>query len=252
MTASVNRANEGPKDSRGLPMTLDPRHFYEYSAEKVIQDASGIEMLIWKIIPWTYIRSFAIAIDPLYKFKVSQVRISGVNRTRTRAMISKTDTIKKVSYSINSYKQSQMYGGCPTGAYNTGGTPSTVTSVAYKPTRALTTRAYDTTDRTRPFGSDYGECNYFTFSIASPSRLSQQVRISRYLGEYPSCSVSERIEDWTYYNSDTFSAGAYLTQTSLNSIVSREDNDVNTLLSKRGLELVRRAMPESRSFNLNN
>lgn len=239
-----------PKDSRGLPWSLDPRHFYEYSSEKVIQGTSGLEMLIWNLIPYSYIRSFAIAIDPLYKFKVSQARISGVNRTRTRGNVSVTQQINKLSYSLSSHVSSVMFNGCPTGKLDIGGTPTTVSSVAYKPSKALLTSCRDSTKRTRPLGVDYGECNYFTFTTASPSRKSERLRKDYSTSIYGSCAVSVRIDKWDYVNSDEFNAGAYLTQTSLNSIINREDTDVSTLMSKRGLELVRRAMPESRSFNL--
>lgn len=161
-------------DTRGLPEGYDPHKFYEYKFQKLVNDATGVEKYLYEFIPYSIIRSFAVAIDPLYKFRVSSRPITPANRVKWR--YNSTLFQKRSSYNTRTYTTTQ-----PTVNYgNVGGcySPYVVTTVATDPPYTTNYSAQvplpdylnDTTRRTRLVGSDQGTLSLFKSSIFSPPR----------------------------------------------------------------------------------
>jgi len=150
------------KDTRGLPVTLDPRYYYEYSSRLRSQNATGIEGLLYKFIPYSFIGSLAFAIDPLSGFKVSYGRVTPANRTRTRGGQSVVTTTRKwfgtYDRSIPAYLNNPAY------TYHAD-SGSNLTSQP-----VLVDRSSDTTKRTRLVGSNNGEATMWSVHISSPAR----------------------------------------------------------------------------------
>lgn len=247
-----------PRDTRGLPMDMDPHSFYEYASDKVVANSTtALEMLIWRLIPYSYIRSFAIAIDPLYKFKVSPGRITRPNRTRYKTRIDLTQSIVG-SYTDTraSYHNSTTPLGCNRDDYQQrSGSTVTYPIPGYKPTKGLTSYCKDTTARTRDLRSNYGEAEWFRFSIASPGRTAHRSEKNIFFRSgtpgcgslgFPSSLRRLSTVDLSY----SVSGGGYLTQSTIDAIATDAKNASQSFMASRGMETVRRAMPTHRSFSL--
>lgn len=253
----TSKETGNPHDTRGLPMSLDPRNFYEYKSQKIVSEGtSGVEMLVWRLIPYSYIKSFAIAIDPLWKFRVSPARITSVNRTRIKTSSSVLDRIISHNHRTNVTSYSTTGGlGCNKADYSERSrSEQNYTTNVYIPSKGLASISKDTSYSSRPFGSDYGECELFKFSISSPPR-------SYHYYEYQSINWSSNVvgcepnhprkHDVKYDSHYSIGpSGSYLTQASLDSIRSETKIDIQTLFSRHGMSLVRQALPASRDFNL--
>lgn len=237
-------------DSRGLPSTIDPHMFYEYRARTLSMSSSGIEKLIWRLIPYSYIRSFTIAIDPLYKYKVSPVRITSANRNRTIIRNSVLNKITLYQNNGNRHQQSITYNGCPTGAISSGQISTNSSAVVQTQMAREGFWSHDTTYRTRNPFSDFGEADWFSVSFNLPSRSYSVRRRDYQTYTVPSCPFSSRIEWWDYWNDGTFDKGAYVEQADLNIIKLREILKSQEMIQEHGLEVLRKATPTSRRFNL--
>lgn len=171
-------------DSRGIPATLDPHKFYEYRMAINAQSATGLEFLVYKIIPLEVIKSFAIAIDPFSQFKTAVTKIAAPSRTRYRAKASVFGEGSQIRYDLTgkNYGSSNevnylnlpgcigpVFSGAPY-VYKSGGLLARQS--------ILTDYSFDSTDRTRPIGSDQGEFEFMNHILYSPPRyMSRDVYI---------------------------------------------------------------------------
>lgn len=247
-----------PKDTRGLPFGMDPHNFYEYASDHIVANANSVlEMLLWRLIPYNYIKSFAIAIDPLWKFKVSPGRITAANRTRYKTRIDLTQSVTG-SYTDTraSFHNSTTPLGCNRDDYQQrSGSTNTYPIAGFTPTKGLTSYCKDTTASSRDQRSAYGEAEWFRFSIASPGRTVHRSERNVFFRSATSgCealgfgSPLRRVS--TVDLSYSVSGGGYLTQSTIDAIATDARNASQSFMASRGLETVRRAMPEHRSFSL--
>lgn len=160
--------------SRNLPDDYDPHYFYEYRIAKRSKEATGIEGFVYALMPWSLIRSFAFAIDPLSNFKTSSGKISPVQRTRIRTIRSVLDTGRKFDYEFTSRSRAALknYQNSP-GRYGpiVNATPYVDKYSEPKGSQVPFPRiSKDTTKRTRPIGYDMGEFEKSFPTIHSPGR----------------------------------------------------------------------------------
>jgi hypothetical protein len=167
-------------DTRGLPEGFDPGTLFQYRYDTLVKSATGLESLAYKLIPMTYIRSWAFALDPTYRFKVAPGTITAVNRVRARRTQSVTDLRTRTrSSSFVSWSQESNYKGIaicgsPYLVYShPPSNPPEVTSLTARPPNADVIR--DTTGRTRILGSTQGELELFKSTSNSPPRKSRFV-----------------------------------------------------------------------------
>lgn len=172
------------KDTRGLATGLDPRNFYEYSSQKRRQVATGLEGLLYRLMPYTLIGSLAFAIDPFSQFKTAKGRITPTNRVR----------IKRAS-SIFGNRSLDWKRTVKQAEYRYGVQPNQYTAAVdyvaplwhevLPAQQALIARSEDTTSRTRIVGSDNGEFRKWNpHTINSPSRSVERRDIQKvqYIG----------------------------------------------------------------------
>ncbi len=165
-------------DTRGLPYGFDPHKFYEYRYETLVKEASGIESFAYKFIPFSLLKSFAFAIDPLAKFKVSPHAITPANRDkyRTTASVLQKRTARRWRDS-QTWTKTPNYGNvqfCMSPYYVYLTQPRDETLVNLTVQEVLSDYLNDTTGRTRLVGSLQGELQLFKSTMNSPPRVVHQ------------------------------------------------------------------------------
>lgn len=248
----AGKKNDAVYDTRGLPIGFDPHNFYEYQSAKVSSGAeSFVENLIWRLIPYSYIRSFAIAIDPYYKFKVSPVSIIAANRTRTKVSSSIFSQITRRPYNRDRlFANSHLPNGCPRDDLGWEDKSVYTTPDYFKTGGNKRMTMSDTTFRTRPFGCEYGESEFFKFIESNPDRHTAFLEDSTQLWYLSSCAIRADWYRWVKDYRTTISPGSYITQDAVDKLRLQVKAKADAFMVAKTPELVRRAMPESRSFNL--
>jgi hypothetical protein len=146
------------EDTRDLPDDYDPHYFYEYRIMERSKVATGIEGLVYKLMPWDLIRSFAFAIDPFSNFKTAPGKISLVNRTRIGNTVSILDTHRMMYNKWVTHSYGRLPGThCQFGPIGENAPNVEVWSGPCSPQPALDRISKDTTRSTRAFGYDMGE-----------------------------------------------------------------------------------------------
>lgn len=168
-------SNREPRfDTRGLPEGYDPHMFYEYSYQKRVKEATGIEKFLYAYIPFSIIKSFAIAIDPLYAFKVAPHPITPENRTKVRALLSvfqeRKVTNSRTYTTIQPLVNYQNVGGCRSPFLVTYVTSDPSYDQFYSRQEPLPDTLVDTTSKTRLIGSKQGTLSLFKGQLFSPGR----------------------------------------------------------------------------------
>lgn len=261
ITAKLNKPffrNPGLVDLRGygyiqaMPADMDPDKFYRENYKSAKKKATGVEALVYAYIPYSVIKSFAIAIDPTAKFKAVNHKISLANRTRVRTndnLLRLRQYVRRNRKTI--YSKQPNYGGqlAHFGPVDTLNSSGILSQGALSPQAALKSTTVDTTSRTRPIGSDYGEFEHFKYSIISPSRMVFSTYHSRITQTYPDSQQSLSGED-----SETFSEirgpAATLSQGSIDAIRNTERTYASNLISKNAARMLSDIMPTSRRFSL--
>lgn len=174
----------GPRfDTRGLPEGYDPHKLYEYRYD-TFKPANGLESFLYRLMPVSMVKSIAFAIDPTYRFKVSGSIVTPTNRIRKRAVASVLDVRKRYGHVYDhTWGRTQNYGGVSfcwspgldyQNLYDQSFGPDVLT-----PQPVLATVSKDTTRRTRLFGSDEGEFEFFKHDIVSTDRIARETRTLR-------------------------------------------------------------------------
>lgn len=172
---TVEPKDEPRRDTRGLPEGFDPRMLYEYRFSKLKEQATGVEWFLYKYIPYSIIRSFAVAIDPTAPFKVAPGVVTPANRKKYRATASvlqyRKVTTEHEQYSYASFPPNYNgVGGCWAPFVQYLHNPTTGSSVFVRTQEALPDVLNDTTSKTRLLGSKQGELDLFKSVLNSPPR----------------------------------------------------------------------------------
>lgn len=235
-------------DSRGLPEGYDPHYFYEYSSMKRSKEANGLEGLIYKWMPLSLVRSFAFAIDPFSKFKVSPGIITPVNRTRELFSGTLLDArySKYHSYSQTFNFQSKDYG---LTIYN----PPLITD---PPDSKLTStvgrygRIKDTSRRTRLINSNDGELELFKFQAFSSERVTNYYFLSTDIYVNPSNGSQGHAGTISRKQRTIYPSAAYITKSRLNQLRDTEIALANSMLAKMAIPMYKGVNPQHRNYSL--
>lgn len=236
------------RDTRGLPEGMDPNNFYSYSIAKQSLTATGLEGFLYTLMPWTIVRSFAIAIDPFYQFKVSGGIITPVNRTRTR----ETESVLSSRFSTNTQfnlsceiqpNPSAPFTAGPYGCYPPFKSTSTTVRT---PQPKLANKSSDTTRKTRLIGSSQGEFENFSFSLTIPERkiISTSVVTQAYPTNYP--YRAEARNTFTGY----VSSAATLSKAAFDQVKSLERSKIINTIQENALAMYKATNPQFRSASL--
>lgn len=252
-------------DTRGLPEGMDPHMFYEYRRETLVKSATGIESFAYKYIPWTIMKSFAFAIDPLAPFKVAPHRITPYNRSRRRTVAS---VLQKRYVTTRNYSESAAqtpnFNGisvCWSPSLNrtlsavSGGTVETTSQPP------LTDSSDDTTSRTRLMGSKQGTMRLFKSYINSPGRTVRRVDRAEYIFHpaqgipSSSCSAvggSGNHSAWsqTIQRTEISPSAAVFFPNDLTTLRNLEYAYLDELIAKNIFSMVKEWSPNKRSYTL--
>lgn len=240
--------------SRDLPDDYDPHYFYEYRIAKRSKEAEGVEGFVYKLIPWSLIRSFAFAIDPLSNFKTASGRISPAHRTRTGTTLSVLDRRRE---------QNHVTGVEWAAAKNFNNSPGSYGPISYRVVldddygnnrgsqSPLPRILKDTTYRTRPLGYTMGEFEKTIPKIYSPGRslFWSETGTQTYdigVGQvYPDYRKSLK----TWYYSISPSSASYST-TDYNNVANSERTIILQHMQKNALSMYKGINPSFRNYSL--
>ena len=263
MTVSLN-VDPVYKDTRGLPEGFNPGSLFQYRYNQLVESATGLESLAYRLIPMSYIRSWTFALDPLYRYKVAPGTITAANRTRVRRTLSVTDIRTRVRRrSFRSWSQLSNYKGIAI-----CGSPYLVDTNAFSytiDTANLTVRqpevwrSQDTTGRTRIIGSTQGELEMFKPSVNSPPRTSvYRNEFRAYTSGFvpgPECLAVGGTRDYEVGSSDVYTmtfgpSAAVFPESSLTALRVSETARCKSLCSEHAVSMLKGISPFTRSYSL--
>lgn len=252
-------------DTRGLPEGYDPHKLYEYRYATLVKDATGLESFVYKYIPFSVIKSFAIALDPTAPFKVSPFTITPANRVKWRQTASVLQSRKYTRTRDNdNFAQQPNWGGVSNcwaqfQTHTSANTPPTTGNLRTQ--ESLVDYLKDTTSRTRLLGSEQGELELFKSHIHSPSRRIRNG--SRNQTIYPdsggpigdTCLAKGGGKNHLsgghdYYTEVQFPTGSVLSKSVHNALRSSEIAFCKSLCQKHAVSMLKGWSPFRRDYTL--
>jgi hypothetical protein len=205
-----------------------------------------IPRFIRAFIPYSVVKSFALAIDPFHKFKASRVIITAVNRTRKRDRRSVLDSRFITNYR-NSATESRTYTTLNQCAGSTSVAPLNTVGVSPQASStALVTSTLDTTARTRGPGSALGEFEHFSYSISSAPRSTHRSAVTFYQG----LEVCTGIYQWTKSYDRRRNVGSgpsgIASSATIDSIRTSDRTALLAEMQKKALGMLPKVLPERR------
>lgn len=264
--AVVDQLERSRFDTRGLPEGFDPHYFYEYHFPTLVNSATGVESFAYKYIPWSLLRSFAFAIDPTARFKVSPKSITAVNRTKYRQTASVLQLRTHTQHrNRQTWAPIPNYNGVSNcwSPYLLYSTPINDTySGGLRQQDPLPDRIKDTTSRTRVFGSEQGEFEMFKHELNSPPRTVRSG--SKNTGIYPNTgylptdpcvviahgSPYNRDGGFDLYEDSQSPSGSVLPLTTYNALVASETAYSKALCQKNAIPMLKGIGPFNRDYTL--
>lgn len=261
---TINLTGELRYDTRGLPEGYDPHKLYEYRLDTLAKNSTGLESFVYRLMPYSVIKSLAFAIDPTAPFKVSGSRITPVNRTRYRstASVLQQGTVKRKRI-FSSYSPEVNYKGISIcwSPYQVTNNFSTIVGSGNITQPVLPDRVKDTTRRTRLYGSSQGTFEKFKGHINSPSRTIRRVTeektwlFTTTAINDPACSLAGGTRQGTNGSKEvmetTFAPfGATLSLASYNQLRDGEINHCLSLCQKHAVSMLKSVEPLARDYTL--
>lgn len=240
---------------RGLPDDYDPHYFYEYRIAKRSKEATGIEGLVYQIMPWNLIKSFAFAIDPLSSFKTAPGKISPVNRLRSRTTISVLDTGRRTYYKkvVTHRAAAKNYLGIP-GKFGPIVSDPPYVDQYSQPSgsqKPLPRISRDTTYCTRPFGYTMGEFEKSIPTIFSPSRSRHSFENNRQMFSVgPGQDYPDFDEFIRNIDESVGPTAAVYRDDYYNNVRDQERNSMVALMQKHALPMYKSINPVHRNYSL--
>jgi len=248
--------NDSPrKDTRGLPEGYDPHMFYEYRISELAAQAQGVELFVYRLMPWSIIKSIAFAIDPFSGFRTAVGVVTPANRKRIRATDSVLN-IRHVKRTIHNTSYSSLS--------NWRNIPGNVGPVADNPPfhaesgfdqprqEVLPDYTLDTTKRTRLINSDVGELELVRSFINSPGRSVRTTSTSRSTftlnsppNDFQTITGGTDSNDYTYQGN----AGR-LSRHDFDIFIANEKSKLLDLMSANSLKMFTATMPANRDYTL--
>lgn len=252
------------KDTRGLPEGYDPHKLYEYRRDLIVDKATGLESFLYKYIPWSVIKSFAIAIDPFHQFKVAPGVITPANRVKyrqTASVLQERNLIQNTTrWSTGHGPNYKGYSNCwnPVASRFDGSSNSVTPLPRQTP---FPDYLKDTTKRTRLVGSSQGELEFFKSYINSPPRrivtgtIKDELILASSQPNEPQCEALGGIKDPGTYGVDYTSwtlapSGSSLSSYAFNALKTKELAFCYSLASTHALSMFKDWSPLKRDYTL--
>ncbi len=243
-------------DTRGLPNSYDPRMFYEYSVLRHANAARGLEAYLYKLMPYSVIRSFAFAIDPLSKFRTASAKITPVTRTRkrrNRTILNQTSTWSGPTrtegwITIQNWNNIQFQ----SSPYMVLTSVVETNNLGTKITQAVPIdESKDTTKATRIIGSEQGEFETWESLVISTPRWYNVYNFSEIVTTGPTPAYNPQRAQTRQYATRRFDPQAAVLTTSVaNGIRTSTEAITNDIMSKNILSMVKSIIPTRRDTTL--
>jgi hypothetical protein len=251
----ANPEDNSRKDTRGLPEGYDPRKFYEYRTSQLIAAASGVELFVYRLMPFNVIKSVVFAIDPFSQFRTSAGIVTPANRKRIRATdnVLLVRPVRRIIHNT-SYSSISNWRNIPGNVGPVADNPPFHNESVFEQPRqeVLPDYTLDTTKRTRLINSDIGTLELFKSSINSPGRTVRSSSTSRStftLNSPP--NDFQTITGGTDSTSYTYEGNAgRLALNVFNNFVTSEKNYLAQLMSSNILKMITGTLPEHRDYTL--
>lgn len=228
---------------------LDPESLFRMRYMVGFRDQVVPELVI-HYIPFSVIKSLALAFDPFAKFRTRMVKVTPVNRTRTRtsnSVLSSRLTSQTISTSVETH--TIVAGGADSVTRSSSGPTRSVTVLTPQSPLKFTTK--DTTARTRVAGSEYGELESFSYSIVSPGR--NTCRTTEVFQQWPPTGSATK-GNWgrsTSKNSmATEGPAGLMFQASLDSLKATEMAALASLMPAKALKMLPKVIPTARDYTI--
>ena len=251
----LNPNETNRRDTRGLPEGYDPRKFYEYRTSQIIASASGVELFVYRLMPFSLIKSVVFAIDPFSKFRTSPGIVTPANRKRFRATDSVLN-IRRVKDVIHntSYSSVSNYRNIPGNVGPVADNPPYHHESEFEQPRQEVFGDYtlDTTKKSRLKDSDIGELELLKSSINSPPRSVRTTSTSRSTftlnsppNDFQTISGGTDSRTYTYLGN----AGR-LSKSVFDNRIASEKLYLSQLMTDNILKMVTGTMPANRDYTL--
>lgn len=243
-------------DSRGIPDGFDPHMFYEYSLARHAASASGVEWMLYRIMPHSVIKSFAIAIDPFSELRMSGTRITPTNRNRSRYRLSVLETVRWIEQrrDLDLTESIPNWNNIP-GVFSPYKRQSHTTIVTRPGLTGMTRVAdsmSDTTRRTRVWNSELGEAVSFSYNVFSAPRTVYRVSdVTVELEKQPFAKGgNDYRRNYNRYTRIVTPTAARVISGDVTTLKSAQLARANAFIKDRTLQLYNRAMPDARQYSL--
>lgn len=241
-------------DTRGIPRHLDPHRFYEYAISNRLKSAKGVEWLVHQVMPLSLIRSLAIAFDPYSMIRLSGVRVTPANRSRSRSRASVLD-LRTMYWDWLYLSQ----GTIPNWNGISGlDSPYLVERLRIPDiaTTVLTTQkpladySKDTTRRTRGVGSELGEFEKQSHQLFSAPRTIVTRDFTDVRQYWPDGSNPQRLEQSVNSYQIIGPSAAVLRPDIFDQFKAGELSIAHSLISDRAMSMFKDISPQRRKYTL--
>lgn len=238
-----------------VPMSIDPDSFYQYRIQKRSEEAVGVEGLVYQLIPWRYIQSFAFAIDPFAAFKLAPGKIQVANRQRKirrRTLLENTRQIT-VSEVYWGEKSIENYLNIPGKVGPVVALAPNTVNHAYpqgSPDPPYWT-SWDTSYKTRDFGYTMGEFDKVKFTVYSTPRSVYSTSFTETYddrggsGGYPDIFNSRKTSSYTIAPT-----AATISESLCNEIANEQKTYLLAKMKKEALSMYKGINPQHRDSSL--
>lgn len=228
---------------------LDPEKVFQARARSLLAASSpGIERFAYNLLGPNLLGSLAFALDPYARFEVGTAIITPVNRTRRfQCVWPATRSIKNYDTGTSCIGRDGCVGLFSPNQYTCTALPPNASTTNLSPQLGYLGFISDTTKRTRPINSQFGEYEIFIPTIHSSSRSAISYRRDGY--DVLACPF-EHYRLYKQSHSDVIGPSAIMSPASLDAVLAAERADSSTYINKYKLDLVEQALPEHRQFQL--
>jgi hypothetical protein len=210
-----------------------------------------VPRLVRQYIPYSLIKSLSLAIDPFWKFKASRVIITPVNRTRRKVSMNVLNNrfVEKRTWAYSYNLAHTVPTNCVSNPVMSETRTTSITPLGVRSSESI--RTSDTTSRTRPYQSELGEFETFSYKHYSPGRtISSTDYVYRQCPQTITCIG--KIDLFRSYGEtvQTLHGDSAVIQNSV--MDSWQASDRSVLLAemqKKALGMLPKVLPERRHFS---
>lgn len=234
---------------RNLPDWAKAEELYRIRYHYAISNASGMERFAFRVLPYSFWRSFALVFDPKEKFRIGNIKVTPFNRSRRREISSVLDSrYSTQNYYWHSVARSPVWCEYPL--------PESVAHDQWNNTSALpraepySIESYDTTRKSRPPYSDQGTFKSFRYNLTIPDRSWNAIKTYDQRIYGPPCPLPAYNTSVEKYSGTTVGGAALFEASSLNMLKSSAYARAEEAFASNVPKMVASLLPSARRYSL--